>query len=159
MTGVGKACHGVGGHCFGTAPSCRLCFPILQDARNSLSPSTAAPCRPPPCVYIRYKPSTKAAVLGRGGGGSLPRGVRREGAALFVTVFFVLSQLGRHGIGDGLIHSVQYSLPPVPQIANLGLPCLHRGGGATEGVPPLSREQQGSVPQLKWRVLIFPNPF
>lgn len=97
-----------GGHCFGTAPSCCLCFPILQEARNSV-PAPSPPCCSPPCVYIRYKPSTKAAVLDGGGGGSLPWGVWREGAALFVTVFFVLSQLGGHGRGEGLIHCVQCS--------------------------------------------------
>lgn len=52
----------------------------------------------------------------------------RKGAALFVTVFFVTSQLGRPGVGDGFICSFQYSLLPTPQTAYLVLFCPPQRG-------------------------------
>lgn len=55
---------------------------------------------------------------------------------LFVAVFFVLSQLGRHGIeGEGLIHSLQYSLPNYSNC--LPSPPL----SSTEGKEPLRMSQ------------------
>lgn len=101
---LGKTCYGqegLGSHVFVTAP-CSVAPqpPGLRPVLVLVTHSVPAP-HPSWCVVFTVLHYT--AVLD--GGGAPLRECGGKGAALFVAVFFVLSQSGRHGMGEGLIHS------------------------------------------------------
>lgn len=111
-----------------TAPSCCLSphppgvWPALLVL---VTPSNPAPSSPVMCMFLTSLHQSSCLGWEEGEAPSL-RECGRKGAALFVTVFFVLSQLGRHGDRGG-VHPYSpvlsssnpsnfVSSPPLPSI-------------------------------------------